>query len=400
MEKKFSIFRVISGTCLISGTTIGAGMLGIPLVTAQAGFLPGVIISLLVWAFMLITGLMFLEATLLMPDGANLLSITERFLGKGMKRLSGIMFIFLYYCLLIAYFAAGAPILMDGLSSIGINIPSGYQYAIFGLLFLVIVSIGPKSIDRTCVILTIAMIIAWLLLLGIGSKEVRSSRLLSTHLPIMFYAAPVLFSAFGFHNVIPSLTHYLKRDVKTLRISIVLGTLLPLVVYIIWQWLIIGSVPIEKLNQTLLSGQNVTIALESVTGDGRVILFGRLFAFFAIVTSILGVSFSMVDFIGDGLNLSRKGSMRVILTLMTLLPPFFFASLNPNIFDLALGIAGGYGEAFLNGLLPIFILWVCAYVLKKKLRAPFFANKVLLGILTALSLGVVVVESIVLAKGH
>ena len=83
MKSTVNVLRVMSGTFLIAGTMIGAGMLGIPLVTGEAGFIPGMVITLAVWFFMYCTGLLFLEVTLWMPDGSNVLSISGKFFGKG-----------------------------------------------------------------------------------------------------------------------------------------------------------------------------------------------------------------------------------------------------------------------------------------------------------------------------
>ena len=49
MTKKVNLMRVISGTFLIAGTMIGAGMLGIPLVTGVSGFWPGILVTTIVW---------------------------------------------------------------------------------------------------------------------------------------------------------------------------------------------------------------------------------------------------------------------------------------------------------------------------------------------------------------
>src|SRR3990167_7523240 len=103
--------KLISATLLIAGTSIGAGMLGIPLVTASSGFIPSLILTFVVWLFMYATGLLFLEATLWMHDGANVLSMTNKFYKRKGKILAGITFVFLYYCLMVAYFSGGAPLL-------------------------------------------------------------------------------------------------------------------------------------------------------------------------------------------------------------------------------------------------------------------------------------------------
>ncbi|MCK4934471.1 MAG: amino acid permease [Simkaniaceae bacterium] len=396
--QKVNLMRVVSGMLLISGTTIGAGMLGIPLVTGIAGFVPGIFITVLVWFFMLCTGLLFLEVTLWLPDGSNILSMTERFLGRKGKYISGGMFIFLYYSLMIAYFAAGAPILAEALKEVfGFQLV-GYQiFLVFGLIFGAIVGIGPKSIDRTNILLSLGMILAWFLLIGKGSSSVESKLLYFTNWKAMIFAAPMLFGAFGFHNVVPSLCSYLKRDVKVLRASIFWGSFIPLIVYLVWQWLIIGSIPQDQIKQTLLEGNPITTAFQEKIGTPWVAKAGQFFAFFAIVTSIIGVSFSMVDFLGDGMNIKRRvGVRRVGLTLLTFTPPFIFATLNPHIFDTALGLAGGYGEAFLNGLLPIALVWIGRYVFKMDSNARFFGGKFTLFFLTLCALLVICIETVIL----
>ena len=134
---KTNILRVVSGTFLIAGTMVGAGMLGIPLVTGVSGFVPGIIVTSVVWFFMYCTGLLFLEVTLWMPDGSNVLSIAGRFFGKGGRLLSGGMFVFLYYCLMIAYFAAGSPLLAEAVSALGWAVSGWQMFALFGLIFAV-----------------------------------------------------------------------------------------------------------------------------------------------------------------------------------------------------------------------------------------------------------------------
>lgn len=393
MKKKPNLLRIISGTFLIAGTMIGAGMLGIPLVTASSGFVPGLAVTLIVWFFMYCTGLLFLEVTLWMPDGSNVLSISGRFLGRGGLWLSGGMFIFLYYCLMIAYFAAGAPLLADAFTFFGLGLGGWQSFFIFGLIFGTIVAIGPKSIDRVNIIMSVAMIASWFILIGSGGPEVKSARLIPVKWSKMVLAMPVLFSAFGFHNVIPSLCTYLKRDKRVLRRSILWGSVLPLLVYIVWQWLIIGAIPESEVLRALKEGIPVTSTFQSTTGEAYFVNIGRFFAFFAIVTSTLGVSFSMVDFLGDGFGVIRRhGIKRVFLCLLTFIPPFILATLNPNIFATALGIAGGFGEAFLNGLLPIALTWVGKFVWKLKVDLKWLENRLTLGVLALYAFFVVALE--------
>ena len=391
---------VISATLLIAGTTIGAGMLAIPLVTVSSGFIPAVVITFLVWVFMYLTGLLFLEATLWMHKGANILSMSKRFLKNRGKIISGFTFVFLYYCLMIAYFAAGAPLLATFINAIfQINITGWPVYGVFALLFGSIVAVGIKFINRVNYILMTALIISFIGLIAGGSKVVEMERLFYQDWKNVLFAAPILFGAFGYHNVIPSLTFHFKENEKLMRRAIFFGSIIPFIIYVAWQWLIIGAVPKEIVSVALQKGQPITVALQSITGIGWIKAMGRTFGLFAIITSILGVSFSVVDFLGDGLKMKRYGKDRLLLCLLTFIPPFIISALDPSIFVLAISVAGGFGEAYLNGILPALLVWKGRY--KKNLKSKrLYGGKITLGLIFFIGLIVMLLEVLYLVKRY
>ena len=399
MESRLNIHKVISGTMLIIGTTIGAGILGIPLLSARAGFWPAVCITILVWGFMVCTGLLYLESTLWMHQDANILSMTKRFLGRWGQVIAGGVYLLLYYCLMVAYFSVGAPIFGQFLQTICfLPIGSLTSCIAFALVFGGIVAFGLKIIDRVNYALVVSKFLAFAALIVPGVEQIDSSRLATQNWSQLLFVAPVLFSAFGYHNVVPSLTNYFNRNVRVLRWSIWLGTAIPLTIYIIWQWLIIGAVPPGAIQNALAEGQPATAALNSLTGMTWIIQAGRYFAFFAVITSMLGVAFSMVDFLGDGFNFKRTGPSRYFLTFLTFLPPFFFTIWDPTIFITALGFAGGFGEAFLNGILPITLVWIGRYRHNLDGYHQLPGNKWLLGPLLAFSVLVMVVQVVFVLK--
>lgn len=397
-ERRISLRKVISGTSLIAGTTIGAGMLGIPLVTAEAGFFPAVCASFGVWAFMALTGLLYVEVALTLPPGANIFTMAGHYLGMRGRIAAGGMFLFLYYCLLVAYISGGAP-LLGYLSSalFGVELSPSATLLLFGTVFGGIVWLGAKAIDRVNLILTIAMFSAYIVLVSKGSSEVAVAKLTEANWGKVGFALPVLFSAFGFHNVVPSLCTYLERDRRSLRLSIFLGTGLALAVYLVWQWLILGSLPKDAIKETLAAGQPVTMALQTLTGKSTLFAIGQSFAFFALVTSFLGVAFSVVDFLNDGLKWG--GKRRSLLVLLTFLPPGLCAALNPNLFEKALSVAGGFGEAFLNGLLPVMLAWKYRTLFSREQRVEEpLAGKGVLAALFAFGLFVMGLEVVILLK--
>ena len=59
--------HLLGGTLLIAGTSIGVGMLALPVATASGGFIPSIVVYLICWLFMLSSGLLILEACIWMP---------------------------------------------------------------------------------------------------------------------------------------------------------------------------------------------------------------------------------------------------------------------------------------------------------------------------------------------
>ncbi len=357
---------VLSGALLVGGTSVGAGMLAMPVVTGEMGFIPAMIINVVCWLFMMATGLLFLEVTLWMDRGAHIFSMAKRFLGRPGEIVGVTTFLFLYNCLLVGYFAAGEPLFVDVIRDAFAQPLSPFMgHFLFLLVFGGIVYLGTSVLDRINWILMVGLITSYLMLVTLGAGEVQARLLERANWRIILFAAPTLFGAYGYHNIIPSLTLYLNKNAKALRWSIIIGTTIPFVAYSLWQWIILGAIPNALLAENFQLGEPVTaalMALQLVTNSPTVSWLGMYFSFFALVTSLLGVSLSMVDFLADGLGLKRSPRLqRLFLCLLTFVPPMIFAELRPGLFIEAMGIAGGFGEALLNGCLPVAMVWVGRY---------------------------------------
>lgn len=388
-----SSFSTLSGVLLLAGTCIGAGMLALPVVTGVAGFVPSLVVSIICWLVMLCTGLLFLEANLWMEGETNLLSMAQRFLGPIGKIIGGLSFLLLYYCLEVSYMAGGAPIMNSLLAKINISMPEYLSFFVFSGIFGLIVYVGAKAIDRVNWLLMTGLFLSYFILTTLGSTEVQTKLLKHQNWSLSFIAAPTLFSAYGYHNIIPSLSGYMKKNVNQLRLTIVIGTAIPFLIYTVWQWMIIGTIPQEQLLKAAETGTPINLALESITGNAWVSTFCAFFGFFALVTSLLGVSLSMVDFLADGLKTSNKGWNRLFLCMLVFLPSALFAAHNPHIFVKAIGFAGGYGEAILNGLFPIMMVWVGRYTLRLSSPYQLAGGKVTLAALFLFIVSIILLET-------
>ena len=92
---------------------------------------------------------------------------------------------------------------------------------------------------------------------------------------------PAVIISFGFHNLIPSLTTYFGQP-KPLIWTIVIGSAIPLVIYFLWEWIILGIVPLQDFKTALDQGEIATEALKNAVGASWVVDVAQAFAFFAI----------------------------------------------------------------------------------------------------------------------
>jgi len=393
LKKTKNFRKLLSASLLVTGTCVGAGMLGLPVVTGPSGLLPTIGTNLVAYLLMLFTGLLFLEVTLLFPEGANLMTISESLLGKVGKWFAGASFLFLYLCFLIVYVSGGAPLLDRLLELFGLDIRSGGPI-LFTAIFGLAVWMGPRFVGAVNSLLMIGLIASFWLLLGVTVPEIDPARFRPYALTTSLFALPTLLSAFGYHNIIPTLTSYLKRDRKQLRLAVILGVTFSLVIYLIWQIVIIGALPKELIEKAGIEGVPISDAIFNLSQHPWIVTFSALFAFFALVTSFLGVSLSVVDFLADALQVSRSGLYRFSLILLMLIPPVVLSALYPGIFMDALGLAGGIGEAVMNGLLPI----AFAVVAKKRLGSTPLTSSLWLSAATILIFIIMVLELIVLTR--
>jgi tyrosine-specific transport protein len=167
--------------------------------------------------------------------------------------------------------------------------------------------------------------------------------------------------SFGYHNLIPTLNDYMAGDAKRLRLAIIIGSSIPLAFYLLWELLVLGLIPAEGPQEVLAAldeGEMVTRVLKMASGSGLINLIAQSFAFFAIVTSFLGVGISLIDFMADGLHIHKTPIGKGILCLLTVIPPLLISLIYPGLFLTALNYAGGFAAVTIFGILPAWMAWV------------------------------------------
>lgn len=371
-----TIHRLIGGILLVAGTTIGAGMLALPIVTGFAGFWPSIALFIIYWLYMTFTAFLMLEVNLWMEEHTNLITMAKRTLGRSGQVTSWLIYLFLLYTLTTAYLAGGGPIFIEALETL-----TGWQFPTWTtpfpllILFGFFVYQGARSVDYVNRLLMLGLAISYILMVIFLTPHVQSSLLNHTDWNALWIAVSIVSTSFGFHIIIPTLTDYLHRDVKQLRLVLIIGSLIPLCIYISWELLTLGIIPLEgpvSLVKGFQEGVDGATLLSTYLGRNELSLLAKLFSLFAIVTSFLGVSLSLRDFLADGLRIQKTPKGRLILYLLTFLPPLIITLIDPRAFLNALEYAGAFGVVTLLGLFPVLMVWRGRYIQQRtgKFRAP------------------------------
>lgn len=365
MGQGFQLRKGVGGALIVGGTAIGAGMLAQPVVTAEGGFLPAVVMYLLCWLFSMATGLLFLEICAWMPEGANLVSMSKTFLGPVGKWVAWLLYLFLFYTLTIAYVAAGGDFAQV---FFGEWMPYPVATMLFTLVFASFVYAGTKFVDRINLFLIVGLIASYLAFLVIGAENIEIARLKPVNWGAAVLALPVLFTAFSYQGTLPSLYSYLEKNRKAMRFAIVFGSSIPFLAYLLWEFFILGIVPLEGPHGLLSVAKSSGTAVEPLRylfPKSPIFVVGQFFSMFAVITSFLGVTLGLLDFLADGLSVEKTRLNTLWLCLGIFVPCVLVASINRHIFLIALSYAGGIGCATLLGLFPVMMVWVGRYRMNK-----------------------------------
>lgn len=354
----------IGCSLLIAGSCIGAGMLALPIVSGQMGFFPSLVMFLVAGSFMTCTALLLVEVNTWFDGPVNLISMVEHTLGPIGRYLCWLLYLFLFYALIVAYMSGSG----NHVAAL-IPVPDWVGTFFFVVVFAGIVYLGTRPVDLMNRGLMVGKISAYVGLLILGFSHVKASYLAYAQVDTKILAAlPVLVISFGFHNMIPSMVHYLDGDVKRVRKAILGGALFALLIYLFWQLIVLGALPEKMIKLAYREDVDAAQALRNYLQVSTVGIFAQCLAFFAILTSFLAQTLSLVHFLRDGLKIKHSVRENPYLCMLALAPPLLCTILYPQIFFKALNFAGGICAVILFGIFPALMVWIGRY--KKNLESP------------------------------
>ena len=393
-----------SSIALVAGTTIGAGVLALPNVSYEVGFVPSVFALVGSWIVMSISSLLIAEVGTNLAkedskfEGKSFLTLVGEVLGDNGGKAATFIYIVLHYALLVAY-DAGAG---DAFSR-ALNIDQGPTILLFGAAMGAICGFGGEGTINSVNNFMFAVVCASFgALIGIGLPAVNPSNLIETfHPERLFNALPVMVLAFVHHNVIPTVSRQLAYNKQTIQRAVILGTSVPLIIFLMWNLVVLGIGPIQSIDSTEAftdrSSFDTVGVLASVGGgeNGGIVAteLAELFSAAAIITSFIGFFVGLSDLLRDFVTpeedlkdssgKSEGSSLAIDLGIAAAItvPPALVAIQNPSIFVTALDIAGTYGITLLFLVMPA----VMSIVLKRRMGEERYDSFVPLGNLPAVA---------------
>ncbi len=361
--------KILGGVLLIIGTSLGAGMLALPLVTAAGGYFHSFWLFIAMWLLTVFAAFLLLEVTLWLPEGTNLISMARATLGWPGCSIAWLLYLLLLYSLLSAYISGGSDLLHGILATFHIHTSRWLDAIMFTATLGTIVYYDIVVVDWTNRALMIIKMSAYVLLIILIASHVQVQNLWGGHFGLLSSAVMVIVTSFGYSVIIPSLRRYFNSDVNALRLTIILGSLGALLCYLAWDFVVQGSITshgVAGLIHIALSGHatsELTAALSTQLGNQVISDSAHIFTSVCVTTSFLGVSLCLSDFLTDGMEIRRHGWHRWLAMGVTFLPPLMIVVIYPSAFITGLRYAGLFCVLLLI-LMPALMVWSGRYIKK------------------------------------
>jgi len=169
-------------------------------------------------------------------------------------------------------------------------------------------------------------------------------------------AAPIILTAFHFHNIIPTICKDMRWNLRSVGIAMLLGMAGGFIINALWLQVGLGMLPVwegaNSIRAAVEAGNPATIPMGNIL-QSRLFNGGAIvFTVIAIATSYLANGVGLMDFLRDVTEHHFQRKNRPLVITLTFLPPYLIALINPNIFLNAINLVGGVGIVLLFGILP------------------------------------------------
>ena len=319
---------VMGAVALITGSTVGAGILALPQTIAPAGIGPSSAVLVACWTLLVCEALLLAEVNVAVmrerdeyrlvhgrghsPVTISLSEMAGRTLGPTGAKCTTATYLFLSTTLLVAYIAKGGVIVSTAAAAaiattgsgagagaslegaVGVD-PAlaalGFAFGMGGLLSVG----GVKLADKMNQVLTLTLLgLFGLIVLGGAVRVDWTTADWGGDWSAAPATVPVVFLALVYHDLVPVICSYLAGDMDKIRRAIVLGSTAPLVMFLSWDAVALGLGGGGGMGGGIGGGDPLSALMQG--GDGLVAAIIAGFSLCAISTSFIGTSIGLSEF--------------------------------------------------------------------------------------------------------
>ena len=315
------------------GMIIGAGILGIPYVTAKAGFLTGLTGIILIGVAVLFLNLYTGEIALRTKGSHQLTGYAGKYYGKAGKYIMTVFMVFGLYSALIAYIIKEGQVLSAILSPILGGSPLIYSM-IFFITFSIIVYLGLKVVEKSELFMGIFFILIILTILIFALPSINYQNLSSFEPANMFIPYGIILFAFFGISAIPAVREELKNNEKSIKKAIIIGSTIPIILYIVFTFVVVGA------SSQVTDG--AILGLSEVLGY-KVFLLGAILGIVTMATSFIVVALALKEAYMFDFKLKTFTSSTLACSIPLIIALIMILANVKNAFFMVLDIGGTLG---------------------------------------------------------
>lgn len=323
---------------LITGMTIGAGVLGLPYVVAQVGLLVGGVYIVALGIVMLLLNLMIGEVVARTNEPLQLPGLAGKYLGSWGKDVLSITFLFTSVGALLAYIIGEGSALSALL---------GGNTLLYSLVFWAVGSIfiagGLEYIKK---VEGIFSLVVMLMLVGLSAYALSKTSVLpwqEVHITNLFLPYGVILFALRAAPAIAEAEAVLPGDPAKFKKALIIGTLLPVALYVLF------AVAVARVTSHATT-EVATVGLGQKFGP-TIRIAGNFFAALAMCTAYLGLGTALKDTLVWDFKFKRWLAMAVVA-----LAPIILFILGAHNFIAILDVVGGVFIGF-EAIIMVLIYW-------------------------------------------
>lgn len=344
---------------MITGTTIGIGILGLPIKTGLAGVLPSLAATIAVWVVMLATGWIIARGIIASEEQIDISTLVHRKLGMPGRVMTVAGYLVLVYGIITAHLAGGGDVLS---ALTGGRLPANTSILIFFVVATFIALLGVRLVEKVNTFLMAGLFVAFCILLFEAAKSVDVARFAHKDWGFLASTIPIIVCAQTYQLIIPSVCRILDNDSKSVMKAMIIGTLIPVAVNALWMVAVVGALPLAGAGEnTILAafrkGQAATVPLAAALQSPVISRFALIFSMVVLVSSYVLQSTAVIGFFEDLLPKGLGTKRRTASIVLGFVPPLAVVFIYPGIFLEALDVIGGGSVILLFGIIPGLMLF-------------------------------------------